>query len=448
MATRCVALLRGINVGGRNPVAMADLRAAFETEGYDAVSTYIQSGNVLFESAGPSRTLEHEVEAMLERRLGLALVVVVRSLRQLRAIVDKAPDGFGDDPDSYHSDVVFLRGGLSSRQAMRVVELREGVDQAWAGTGVVYFAGERPPHPEPDEPHRRHPRVPADDDPQLEHDDEAAAPARGRSMTALDAFGPRSWARPEATGFGRLPMSTHLVRPDELALDGTWAFSMHARPEDGRTGRPRPAAPTGGPTIEVPGCWTMQGFGTPAVHERADAVPGSAAGDPDRQPDRGPPPHGDGAGLAGPGQRIVLHVAGAESVLYVHVDGEPVGMGKDSRLPHEFDLTDVVEPGRPFELALTVVQWSDATYLEDQDHWYHAGLHRSVFLRAMPPVHIADVDTVADFDPATGERPPRRAGAGGHRRATDRRAGRRPVAVADQSVDRGRSTSSTRPTGW
>jgi len=140
VATRCVALLRGINVGGRNPVAMADLRAAFETEGYDAVSTYIQSGNVLFDSAGPSRTAEHEVEAMLERRLGLALVVVVRSLRQLRAIVDKAPDGFGDDPDSYHSDVVFLRGGLSSRQAMRVVELREGVDQAWPGTGVVYFA--------------------------------------------------------------------------------------------------------------------------------------------------------------------------------------------------------------------------------------------------------------------------------------------------------------------
>ena len=280
MATRCVALLRGINVGGRNPVAMADLRAAFETEGYDAVSTYIQSGNVLFESAGPSRTLEHEVEAMLERRLGLALVVVVRSLRQLRAIVDNAPDGFGDDPDSYHSDVVFLRGGLSSRQAMRVVELREGVDQAWAGTGVVYFAaGERPPHPEPDEPHRRHPRVPADDDPQLEHDDEAAAPARGRSMTALDAFGPRSWARPEATGFGRLPMSTHLVRPDELALDGTWAFSMRPRARSGRTGRPvrqhrRVADDRGAGLLDD------AGLRPPAVHQRADAVPGSSAGDP------------------------------------------------------------------------------------------------------------------------------------------------------------------------
>ena len=51
MATkRYVALLRGINVGGRNPVPMADLRATFEAAGYTSVSTYIQSGNVLFES--------------------------------------------------------------------------------------------------------------------------------------------------------------------------------------------------------------------------------------------------------------------------------------------------------------------------------------------------------------------------------------------------------------
>ncbi len=134
-----MALLRGINVGGRNPVAMADLRQAFATEGYDAISTYIQSGNVLFTSDAPSDSLENEVEAMLERRLGFALVVVVRSHRQLRHIVGKAPTGFGAAPDTHHSDVIFLRGGLSSRQAMGVVEQREGVDSAWAGPGVVYF---------------------------------------------------------------------------------------------------------------------------------------------------------------------------------------------------------------------------------------------------------------------------------------------------------------------
>ena len=139
-AKRYVALLRGINVGGRNPVAMADLREAFETAGYDAVSTYIQSGNVLFESDMPSDSLENELEAMLERRFGFPLVVVVRSHRQLRNIVDKAPNGFGATPDTHHSDVIFLKGKLSSRQAMRVVELREEVDQAWTGSGVLYFA--------------------------------------------------------------------------------------------------------------------------------------------------------------------------------------------------------------------------------------------------------------------------------------------------------------------
>ena len=140
MATRCVALLRGINVGGRNPVAMADLRAAFETEGYDAVSTYIQSGNVLFTSSRPRAEIEAELEQQLERRFGFPLVVVVRSHAQLRAIVEQAPKGFGKKPGTYHSDVIFLRAPLTPAKAMKVVKLRDEVDQAWAGRGVLYFA--------------------------------------------------------------------------------------------------------------------------------------------------------------------------------------------------------------------------------------------------------------------------------------------------------------------
>lgn len=137
--TRYLALLRGINVGGRNPVAMGELRESFEAAGYKAVRTYIQSGNVLFESDVPSDTLEGELEVMLERRFGVPLVVVVRSHRQLRSVVAKAPEGFGGDRETYHSDVIFLKAPLSSQQAMRVVRLREGVDRAWPGTGVLYF---------------------------------------------------------------------------------------------------------------------------------------------------------------------------------------------------------------------------------------------------------------------------------------------------------------------
>jgi uncharacterized protein (DUF1697 family) len=138
--TRYVALLRGINVGGRNKVAMADLREAFESYGFESVSTYIQSGNVLFSSDVSRTTLESEIEAALEARFGIPLVVVVRSHREFKAVVDKAPDGFGTKPDTYHSDVIFLKSPLTATQAMTVVDLRDGVDQAWPGSDVLYFA--------------------------------------------------------------------------------------------------------------------------------------------------------------------------------------------------------------------------------------------------------------------------------------------------------------------
>jgi uncharacterized protein (DUF1697 family) len=134
-----VALLRGINVGGRNRVAMADLRAAVETGGYAAVRTHIQSGNVLFDTDAPRSGLENEIEALLERRLGLPIAVVVRSHRQLRNVVERAPDGFGATPDLHHSDVIFLKQPLTPERALRVVELRDGVDAVWPGPGALYF---------------------------------------------------------------------------------------------------------------------------------------------------------------------------------------------------------------------------------------------------------------------------------------------------------------------
>src|SRR5690606_29151666 len=68
---RYVALLRGINVGGKNNVAMADLRETFELAGYDSVRTYIQSGNVIFETSKAQKGLEKHIEGALEARFGL-----------------------------------------------------------------------------------------------------------------------------------------------------------------------------------------------------------------------------------------------------------------------------------------------------------------------------------------------------------------------------------------
>ena len=63
------------------------------------------------------------------------------------------------------------------------------------------------------------------------------------------------------------------------------------------------------------------------------------------------------------------------------LDGAEVGIGKDSHLASEFDLTDRLAPGSQ-HATLRVVKWSDATFVEDQDQWWHGGITRSVFLYA------------------------------------------------------------------
>jgi uncharacterized protein (DUF1697 family) len=118
---------------------MADLRAAFEDEGFTSVATYIQSGNVVFDTTRPATGLEEHIEALLARRFGYPIAVVARSRAQLRAIVADAPEGFGVDPSTYHCDVMVLKAPLTSAQLMKVVSLRDGVDRAWPGKGVVYF---------------------------------------------------------------------------------------------------------------------------------------------------------------------------------------------------------------------------------------------------------------------------------------------------------------------
>lgn len=138
-AVHYLALLRGVNVGGRNLVRMADLRAAFEGMGFADVATYIQSGNVLFVAPRQgSAELAARIERDLSRRFGTELRVVLLTEAQLRGVVENAPGGFG--ADSYLSDVIFLRRPLTVSKAIGLVETRDGVDRAWAGKGVLYFA--------------------------------------------------------------------------------------------------------------------------------------------------------------------------------------------------------------------------------------------------------------------------------------------------------------------
>ena len=140
MPTSHVALLRGINVGGNNPVRMTDLADAFRTAGYDNVRTVLASGNVLFTSTSSSpRTLEADLERMLGTTFGTAFPVVVRSRAELAKIIDSAPAGH--DSPKLRRDVFFLKHPLTAKQAMaHVPELNDDVDTMTAGSGVLYFS--------------------------------------------------------------------------------------------------------------------------------------------------------------------------------------------------------------------------------------------------------------------------------------------------------------------
>jgi len=138
---RYVALLRGINVGGKNLIKMAALRACFEEHGYEDVDTYIQSGNVVFSSGGSSVTaLTHRIERMLAANFDYEASVVLRNRTQMREIVEGAPKGFGADAARYRYDVLFLKAPLTASTAMKSLLTREGVDRAAAGRGVPYFS--------------------------------------------------------------------------------------------------------------------------------------------------------------------------------------------------------------------------------------------------------------------------------------------------------------------
>ncbi|HSA51363.1 MAG TPA: glycoside hydrolase family 2 TIM barrel-domain containing protein [Yinghuangia sp.] len=202
----------------------------------------------------------------------------------------------------------------------------------------------------------------------------------------------RPWDAPEATSWNRLPM--HAVpHPERLSLDGTWDFQLLAHPLAERGDEWR--------GIEVPGVWTMQGT-EDRPHYTNVTIPFDAR--PPRAPEDNPTGVYRRTFTAGDwtGRRVVLHVGAAESVLLVRLNGQDVGFSKDSHLAAEFDVTGFVRPGAENEIELTVVKWSDATYIEDQDHWWHGGITRSVYLYDTAATYLGDLHAVADFDAEAG----------------------------------------------
>jgi beta-galactosidase len=210
----------------------------------------------------------------------------------------------------------------------------------------------------------------------------------------------RPWTDPMITSIGRLPMHVPLESSERVSLDGEWSFELFDHPDavpDTAITGDRPAR-----MIAVPGSWTMQDTGD---HPHYTNVQMPFPGPPPALPDRvttGVYRTRLSAPRMWNGTQIVLHVAGAESVHAVYVNGAFVGYGTDSRLPSEYDVSQWVAAGKPNEIAIVVIRYSAGSYVEDQDQWWMAGLHRSVHVESRLPVHIGDVRCAADYDPATG----------------------------------------------
>lgn len=134
-----VALLRGINVGGRNPIKMTDLTALFQDLGLTDVRTYIQSGNIIFSADETHQVgLTRALEVALSRTFNYDARVVICSHEQMKDIVAQAPEDFGSALDTYRYDVFFLKQPLTSSEAIQGIPAKEGVDQIYPGNGVLY----------------------------------------------------------------------------------------------------------------------------------------------------------------------------------------------------------------------------------------------------------------------------------------------------------------------
>ncbi len=141
--------------------------------------------------------------------------------------------------------------------------------------------------------------------------------------------------------------------------------------------------------IKVPSNWQLEGYGRPHYTNIAYPIPVD-------------PPHVPVENPTGCYRRefyipedwkdfrITLNFEGVDSAFHVWVNGRLAGYSQVSRMPSEFDITPLVKPGKNI-LAVRVYQWSDGTYLEDQDMWWLSGIFRDVYLLARPGIHIGDI---------------------------------------------------------
>ncbi|MFH2068077.1 MAG: glycoside hydrolase family 2 TIM barrel-domain containing protein [Candidatus Omnitrophota bacterium] len=177
------------------------------------------------------------------------------------------------------------------------------------------------------------------------------------------------------------------LSPHFYLLNGLWDFKYCKSPVE---------VPEKWETIPVPSHWQMHGYGRPHYSNSNYPFPI----DPPYVPDENP------VGIyrrtftlpaSWKGRRIFLNFEGVDSAFYVSVNGKSAGFSKGSRLPAEFDITGFLHQEKNL-LAVQVFQWSDGSYLEDQDMWRLSGIFRDVYLLAVPELNLTDVAVRTELD--------------------------------------------------
>lgn len=224
-------------------------------------------------------------------------------------------------------------------------------------------------------------------------------------MHFLTPSTPQDWENPRLLQIGREPAHATGVSYDTRAralagercaspcyqlLSGRWSFTLWQNPVDLPDGFETEAfRESGWGGIEVPSNWQMQGYSRPNYTNVNYPYPV----DPPRVSQDNP------VGLYRRtftvpkdwwGRQTFLVFEGVDSAFYVWVNGQKVGYSQGSHMPSEFNITGLLREG-PNLLAVQVLQWSDGSYLEDQDMWRLSGIFRDVYLTCTPNVHIRDV---------------------------------------------------------
>jgi uncharacterized protein (DUF1697 family) len=143
VSVKYVALLRGINVGGKTLIKMADLRTCAEELGLDEVSTFIASGNLLFESRErDAAKLETKIERAIEKRFELPVTVVVLDRAAYARIVKAIPESWAGDK-MLRANVAFVRRGTNAKEVVRELQPDAAVEEVKAINGAILWATKR-----------------------------------------------------------------------------------------------------------------------------------------------------------------------------------------------------------------------------------------------------------------------------------------------------------------